>query len=117
MIRSTPTSGNIVGAGGLFLLALLGGTLLYFSGLSAGHAPPPTVRASNPVIDYEVTASDITVDWEAAIFLPRQELGLEAGEYDLSMLEDGLYAFKGQQRFPLAGRPVVVEVVSVEEED
>lgn len=26
------------------------------------------------------------------------------------------YAFKDQQRFPLAARPVVVEVVSVEEE-
>lgn len=104
MIRSTPTSGNIVGAGGLFLLALLAGTLLYFSGPPAGHAPPPTVQASSPAIDYEVAASDITVDWEA-------------GEYDLSMLEEGLYAFKDQQRFPLADRPVVVEVVSVEEED
>lgn len=64
MIQSTSTSGNTVLAGGL-LLALLVGTLLYFSGQPDGHAPPPTVRASNPVIDYEVMASDITVDWAA----------------------------------------------------
>ena len=64
MIQSTSTSGNTVLAGGL-LLALLAGTLFYFSGPPAGQAPPPTVRASNPVIDYEVMASDITVDWEA----------------------------------------------------
>lgn len=65
MIQSTPTSSNTVLAGGILLLALLAGTLLYFSGLPAGPAPPPNVRASNPVIDYEVTASDITVDWAA----------------------------------------------------
>ena len=68
---------------------------------------------------YEIAGafSDLVLDWEAAILLPRQELGLEAGEYDLSMLEEGLYAFKDQHRFPLADRPVVVEVVSVGEED
>ena len=68
---------------------------------------------------YEIAGafSDLVLDWEATILLPRQALGLEAGEYDLSMLEEGLFAFKGQQRFPLADRPVVVEVVSVEEED
>ncbi len=65
MIRSTPISGNIAGAGGVLLLALLASTLLYFSGPPVGQAPPPTVQASNPGIDYEVTASDITVDWAA----------------------------------------------------
>ena len=65
MIRSTPTSGNTAVAGGLLLLALLAGTLLYFSGPPVGQAPPPTVQASNPVIDYEVAASDLTVDWES----------------------------------------------------
>ncbi len=61
--------------------------------------------------------SDLVLDWEATIVLPRQELSLETGEYDLFMLEEGLYAFKDQQRFPLADQPVVVEVVSVEEKD
>ncbi|MCB0551611.1 MAG: hypothetical protein H6573_35350 [Lewinellaceae bacterium] len=65
MIQSTSTSGNTVLAGGLLLLALLAGTLLYFSGPPVGQAPPPTVQASNPVIDHEVTASDLTVDWAA----------------------------------------------------
>lgn len=68
---------------------------------------------------YEIAGafSDLVLDWEAAILLPRQELGLETGSYDLSMLEGRLFAFKDQQRFPLADRPVIVEVVSAEEED
>jgi hypothetical protein len=33
------------------------------------------------------------------------------------MLDEGLFAFKDQQRFPVADQPVVVEVVSVEGED
>ena len=67
---------------------------------------------------YEIAGafSDLVLDWEAAILLPRQELSLETGEYDLSMLEEGLFAFKDQQRFPLADQRVVVEVVEVEEE-
>jgi hypothetical protein len=67
---------------------------------------------------YEIAAafSDLVLDWEAAILLS-QEPGLETGQYDLSMLDEGLFAFKDQQRFPLADQPVVVEVVSVEEED
>ena len=68
---------------------------------------------------YEIAGafSDLVLDWEATILLPRQALGLETGEYDLSMLEEGLFAFKDQQRFPLADQRVVVEVVEVEEED
>ena len=78
MIHSTPTSGNIAGAGGILLLVLLGGTLLYFSVPPLGHAPPPTVQASSPVIDYEVTTSDITVDWEAG----GGDLSAQAGHRD-----------------------------------
>lgn len=52
---------------------------------------------------YEIAGafSDLVLDWEATILLS-QEPGLEAGQYDLSMLDEGLFAFKDQQRFPLA---------------
>ncbi len=67
---------------------------------------------------YEIAGafSDLVLHWEATILLS-QEPGLEAGQYDLSMLDEGLFAFKGQQRFLLADQLAAVEVVSVEEED
>jgi len=98
MLRSTPTSGNIAGAGGLLLLALLAGTLLYFSGPPIGQAPPPTVRASNPVIDHEVTTSDITADWEAggSDFDPRDKCPPDFFQKGFALvckkLDNGVYA-------------------------
>jgi hypothetical protein len=67
---------------------------------------------------YEIAGafSDLVLDWEATILLS-QEPDLESGQYNLYMLDEGLFAFKDQQRFPVADQPVVVEVVSVEGED
>lgn len=64
MIRSVPASGSALFASGILLLCLLGASLLYFL-QQPGLSPPPTARASSPVIDYEITNSDIYVDWPA----------------------------------------------------
>ena len=66
---------------------------------------------------YEIAGafSNLVLDWEATIVLPRAELELENGEYDLIMLKEKLYACRNQQKFLLPDGPVVVEVVSVPE--
>lgn len=67
---------------------------------------------------YEIARafSNLVLDWEATIILPREELELENGEYDLIMLEKELYACRNQQKYLLPDGPAVVEVVSVPEE-
>ena len=60
--------------------------------------------------------SNLVLDWEATIILPRAELDLENGEYDLIMLEEELYACRNQQKYRLPDMAVAVEVVSVPEE-
>ena len=59
--------------------------------------------------------SDLVLDWEATILLPKENLNLEPGEYDLFMVGEALYAFRDQQQFSIPDMPVVVVVVSVVE--
>lgn len=60
--------------------------------------------------------SILVFDWEATIPLPRHELDLPEGSYDLIRSNGLLHACRNQQAYPLADRPVRVEVVSVPEE-
>ena len=66
----------------------------------------------------EIAAAFTTLvfDWEAAISIPREELDIPAGAYDLILTEEMLYACKDPESYSLADRPVRVEVISVPEE-
>ncbi|MCO6488459.1 MAG: hypothetical protein J5I98_08580 [Phaeodactylibacter sp.] len=66
---------------------------------------------------YEIAGafSNLVLDWEATIILPREELDLENGEYDLIILEKELYACRNQQKYLLPDMAVTVEVVSAPE--
>lgn len=57
----------------------------------------------------------LVFDWEAHIPLPRAELAIPDGTFDLSRKGEQVNACRGNQFFPLADRPVRVEVVSVPE--
>ncbi|MCB9040363.1 MAG: hypothetical protein H6557_27380 [Lewinellaceae bacterium] len=67
---------------------------------------------------YEIAGafSNLVLDWEATVLLPRAGLELENGEYDLIMLGEELYACRKQQKYLLPDLAVTVEVVSVPEE-
>ena len=67
---------------------------------------------------YEIAGafSNLVLDWEATVLLPRAGLELENGEYDLIMLGEELYACRNQQKYLLPDLAVTVEVVSVPEE-
>ena len=67
---------------------------------------------------YEIAGafSNLVLDWEATIRLP-QHPGLEPGEYELGLMDDQLYAFRNQQRYPIPDSPVVVLVEYSPEED
>ncbi|MBK8654699.1 MAG: hypothetical protein KBG02_06965 [Haliscomenobacter sp.] len=60
--------------------------------------------------------SVLVFDWEATVLIPKEELDIPPGSYDLIRDKETLYACKEQQAYPLADRPVRVEVVSVPEE-
>lgn len=55
----------------------------------------------------------LVLDWEASIPLPKTELELPEGSYDLSQKGAVVNACKDKQFFPLTDRPVTVEVVSM----
>lgn len=57
----------------------------------------------------------LVLDWEARIPLPRHELDLPDGAYDLSHQGSIVFACKGQEAYPVVDRAVRVEVVSVPE--
>ena len=65
--------------------------------------------------DVSQALTTLVLDWEARIPLPRAALGIPGGSYDLSRKEDWVHACRGDEYFPIADRPVVVEVVSVPE--
>jgi hypothetical protein len=67
---------------------------------------------------YDIARAFTTLvfDWEARIPLPRRELDMPDGSYELSRKGDQVHASRGNSFFPLADRPVVVEVISVPEE-
>jgi len=66
---------------------------------------------------YEIAGafSDLVLDWEATIHLPHP--GLEPGAYELNTVDDRLYAFRDQQRYPIPDGPVEVVVAYAPEED
>lgn len=59
---------------------------------------------------YEIAEAFTTLvlDWEARIYMPTPTL--PPGQYDLVMLEEGLYACQKQQKWLLEDREVRVEV-------
>ena len=67
---------------------------------------------------YEIAGafSNLVLDWEATILLT-QHPRLETGEYDLGLMDDQLYAFRNQQRYPVPDSPVEVLVEYSPEED
>lgn len=68
---------------------------------------------------YEIARAftNLVFDWEASIRLPREELGLEAGEYELILIDGLLYACREQRKYAVADRPAVVEVERGGEEE
>ena len=72
MIRHVPASGSALRASITLLLCLLGITWLYFALPTLPYWPGPAlpntgaqVQANTPPIDYELTTSDLQVDWSA----------------------------------------------------
>ena len=63
MIRSAPATGNGHLIPGIVLLCLLGASVWYFTQQPVLYLPPLTAQATSPDMAYEVTASDITIDW------------------------------------------------------
>lgn len=57
--------------------------------------------------------STLVLDWEATIFLPRDEIALPPGAYSLIRLGDEAFACRGQQKFLLEDHAVTVEVLSL----
>lgn len=67
---------------------------------------------------YEISEAftALVLDWEAHISLPKAELGIPEGSYDLSRKGDIVHACRGEKFYPLADQPVALEVISVPEE-
>ena len=55
----------------------------------------------------------LVLEWEARIPLSKEDLEIPEGSYDLSKKGDVVHACRGEKFYPLADRPIVVEVISV----
>ncbi len=75
-----------------------------------------TITGYGYTYDIAGAFSDLVLDWEATILLPRDRLDFALGEFDLLTVGEELYAFRNQQQYPVPDGPVILEVVSMPEE-